>query len=136
MGLDMTYDAFSGAYSAFNRLRQFVAAGMGGSHPPHEDATLDPQSWYCDDAFTRESHPGLYEFMCHSDCDGEISYGKCKKLADELEALMPVFEELEQSGKFASAGHISRDGGYVEAIRRLIAGCRAAYKDKKAIEFL
>ena len=35
MGLDVSHDAFHGAYSAFNRLRQFVCAATGGSFPPH-----------------------------------------------------------------------------------------------------
>lgn len=35
MGLDTSHDAFHGAYSAFNRLRQEVSRARGGSFPPH-----------------------------------------------------------------------------------------------------
>ena len=35
MGLDTSHDAFHGAYSAFNSLRQEVAHVVGGSYGPH-----------------------------------------------------------------------------------------------------
>jgi hypothetical protein len=46
MGLDCSHDAFHGAYSAFNSFRKFICKAIGGSFPPHEDKTLDGDSWY------------------------------------------------------------------------------------------
>lgn len=140
MGLDTTHDAFHGAYSAFNRLRQAVCAATGGSFPPHWEygpggelkkdergrtiyrTDIAADHFACGDAYASDSHPGLYEFLAHSDCDGEISPEMCAKVADDLEALLPRIEALE----WADAGHIARDGGYVAVVRRFIAGCRAA----------
>ena len=104
MGLDCSHDAFHGAYSAFNRLRQEVCRAAGGE-------------------YNIESNPGLFEFLNHSDCDGEISPEMCKLVADELEELMPKFKEsLPPSG-----GHIALQEGYVNVLRKFIEGCRAAY---------
>ena len=140
MGLDTTHDAFHGAYSAFNRLRQEVARAIGGSFPPHwkfkdngelledesgrvvYDREKDEGFWYWGEGYGPETHPGLLEFMAHSDCDGEISPEMCAKVADELEALMPKVEALGT----VAAGHIAARGGYVEVLRKFIAGCRAA----------
>ena len=64
MGLDCSYGAFSGAYSAFNRFRKFILKAIGGSCPPHDDKSLDSDSWYWDtDAYNEHSYLGLYEFL-------------------------------------------------------------------------
>lgn len=131
MGLDCSHDAFYGAYSAFNRFRQIIAKVMGGSFPPHEDKSLDPNAWYWEsDDYSKETHPGLYEFMTHSDCDGEISPEMCKCVADEMEALLP---EIKKHG--IGAGHIERAGGYRSVAERFIAGCRAAHEANEPLEF-
>ncbi len=140
MGLDCSHDAFHGAYSAFNRLRQCVAEAMGGSYPSHWQYLaggtlaydshgkvcykpgLDDERWYWGDGYSAETHPGLMEFLRHSDCDGEISPEMCVKVADDLEALLPKIEALGWS----PPGHIAARGGFVEVTRKFIAGCRAA----------
>lgn len=149
MGLDCSHDAFTGAYSAFNRLRQFVCAAAGGSFPPHcqrgpngyplederghvlmRDIPMD--QWVVDDEYQRSEWPGLYEFLEHSDCDGEIDPAMCVKVADDLERLMPKMEALG----WASHGHIEGRGGFVEVVRKFIAGCRAAAAANEPLEFL
>lgn len=129
MGLDCTHDAFHGAYSAFNRFRQEVALAIGGSYPPHTDKSLDDNIWYWGDDYNQRSHPGLYEFFNHSDCDGEISPENCLLIADELEALLPRISSNNEWG------HIERDGGYKQVLRRFINGCRAAAAKNEALEF-
>lgn len=112
MGLDTSHDAFHGAYSAFNNLRQEVAHAVGGSYGPHWlraysgelardkdgypiiDTSLEPDKFYLPDEVTREKYPGLWEFLLHSDCDGEISPEMCVKVADDLEALLPKMPEV------------------------------------------
>ena len=150
MGLACSHDAFRGAYSAFNRLRQCVAAAAGGSYPshyvygPHGVPEEDPKTglWkrhkdldddlvYTDDAYTKASHPGLFEFLAHSDCDGEIAPDMCVKVADDLEALLPKVEALG----WQAGGHIAARGGFVEVLRKFIAGCRAAAAANEPLEF-
>lgn len=136
MGLDTTHDAFHGAYSAFNSLRQEVAAVIGGSYPPHwlrayggelardkdgypiTDLSLDHDRIYLPTSVTK-TMPGMVEFLMHSDCEGEISPEMCVKVADDLESILP---EMPEGG----AGHIAARGGYREVLRKFIAGCRAA----------
>lgn len=132
MGLDTTHGAFNGAYSAFNRFRQEVLKAMDGSFPPHENKTLDRELIYYDgNQYNPETHPGLFEFIMHSDCDGEISPEMCVKVADDLEALLPKIEELDSEAH----GHIAHFGGFAAVTRRFIAGCRAAAAANEPLEF-
>ena len=153
MGLDTTHDAFSGAYSAFNRFRQCIAAAIGGSFPDHyeygpggvlipldpskefgpvrQKEGLDPEKFYWGAGYTAETHPGLHEFFRHSDCDGEIAPEMCVKVADELEALLPLIDTL----RWNASGHIARDGGFAAVTQRFIAGCREAAAAGEPLEF-
>lgn len=132
MGLDVSHDAFHGAYSSFNRLRQFVCAATGGSFPPHSIRTdLDNNYFQCGEGYNTESHPGLFEFLSHSDCDGDISPTMCIKVADDLEELLPKMKKLPQE----SWGHIARDGGYIMVVEQFIRGCREAAAKNEPLEF-
>lgn len=122
MGLDLSHNAFSGSYRSFNSLRSFVCEAAGGSWPPHSDKKLDPKLWYIDDAFSKDTHPGLWEFLSHSDSMGEISPLLCASLAKDLEELLPTMVKMDSIG----LGHIARNGGYVATVNRLIIGCKAA----------
>lgn len=155
MGLDCSFDAFHGAYGAFNRWRQIVARATGGSFPPHdpefggleprddaERALLvmirnsphaHPEYWWWGDGYGTDSHPGLRALFDHSDCDGEIDPATCELLANELEALLPEIERLQLF--HGCGGHIYRDGGYVEVTKRFIVGCRTAYVCDMPLKF-
>ncbi len=129
MGLDVSHNAFSGAYSAFNRFRQELARAHGGSYPPHDKPGLDEQLFYFAEDADRNTNPGLFIFFSHSDSDGEISPEDCKLVADELEALIP---KLNSSN---DRGHITRAGGIVEVTKSFIAGCRAAHEANEPLKF-
>lgn len=141
MGLDISHDAFHGAYSAFNRFRQTVAKAIGGSFPFHtpeflaeraaEGQEINPMWWYWGHGYSQETHPGLYEFFMHSDCDGDIGPVACGRIATELEALLPAIEKLDDGG----AGHIEHQGGYVAVTRKFIEGCRKAALAGERLEF-
>lgn len=147
MGLDCSHDAFHGAYSAFNSFRQAVAYAVGGSYPSHYrrdekgnllrqgpnqrlviNEELDPDHFYTGEKYTEESSPGIFEFLKHSDCDGEIEPAMCKTIADELELLKGKMPE-------ESFGHILRDGGYEAVLQRFIDGCRAAHEEDEPLRF-
>jgi len=139
MGLDTSHDAFHGAYSAFNRFRQKIASAAGGSFPPHfimvngdleRDPDKDQNMWYMPDEVTVENNPGLFVFMRHSDCDGEITPEECTQVADDLEALLPNIKEDDLGG-----GHIAHAGGFKAVTERFIAGCRAAATAGENLEF-
>lgn len=130
MGLDCSHGAFRGAYSAFNRFRQAICYVIGGSWPPHDkhnnllwsqDKQPDEDSWYVGKGYSQETHPGLFIFLSHSDCDGEISPEDCLKVANDLERLIPRLAELG-----ADWGHIAREGGFAEVCQKFVDGCRKA----------
>lgn len=133
MGLDTTHDAFHGAYSAFNNFRKFICKTIGGSFPPHEDESLLEGHWYFGDEYNKEPHRGLYEFLSHSDCDGEIDPELCKLVADDLEELMPKVVELAKT--VPAYGHILGRGGWVEVTKYFIEGCRLAHERNEPLEF-
>lgn len=130
MGLDCSHDAFHGAYSAFNRFRQAIAKAMGGSWPPHEDMSLNPEQWYWGDGYNEETHRGIFVLMSHSDCDGEISPKDCLLVAHDLESLLPKLDAMGDGG-----GHIARGGGYGSVARVFIVGCREAAETNEALLF-
>ena len=136
MGLDCSHGAFNGAYSAFNRFRKAIATAMGGSFPPHdresddEGTPLHRGMWYWGNGYSRETHPGLFALLAHSDCDGEISPEDCGKIVEELEALLPAIEALGNG-----SGHIERDGGYGMITHRFISGCLEAFEANEPLVF-
>lgn len=134
MGLDISHDAFHGAYSAFNRFRRFVLQSIGGSFPPHEDKSLDKDSWYWETDFSDpKDYPGLCEFLSHSDCDGEINPETCKVIAEEFESILPYIEKLAETEP--CHGHLLGNGGYVEVVKQFIKGCKKAYENNEPLEF-
>jgi hypothetical protein len=92
---------------------------------------LPGDCFQCGDDYPRSEWPGLYEFLAHSDCDGEISPEMCVKVADDLERLIPKMEELH----WDSFGHIAARGGFIEVVRKFIAGCRAAAAANEPLDF-
>jgi hypothetical protein len=127
-----------------------VCAATGGSFPPHwirhSDGTLleDANGWlrrrddideghfFCGEDYSRETHPGLFEFLTHSDCDGEISPEMCIKVADDLEELLPKVEAL---GWQLHGGHIAARGGFGVVLQKFISGCRRAADEKEPLRF-
>lgn len=127
MGLDVSHDAFSGAYSAFNRFRQAVGQLVGVKFPPHNDPDLDDEYMYLPD----DTPVGLRCFFEMSDCDGEISPEICALLAEEMERL--VLPNIAATG--IGGGHIDRDGGIEEVCRRWIRGCKSAAEANEPLVF-
>ena len=153
MGLDISHDAWHGAYSAFMWWRTKLAeiAGL----PPLELM----EGFYSEDVFSmnpiirleafsignetvksiiaelKKSLPirwsvlrsdVLYELLYHSDSDGEISWQIAGKLAKRLRELLPLLPD-EDAG-----GHI---GNWREKTEQFIKGCEEAYKKKEKLEF-
>ena len=131
MGLDCSHDAFYGAYGAFNRLRKMVAAGCGGSFPPHDpefrlDEGAEPEAghWYFDDDVVPAEHvEGCMLFLAHSDCDGILTPDECVKVAAFLRWVAePAYRA--GGGKWAT-GLLTR-WGVQGTIERFAEGCEAA----------
>lgn len=126
MGLDCSHGAFNGAYSRFNRFRTAVVQATGGTWP----TDLQPDSWWWfGDGYTDVTHPGLYAFLVHSDCEGSLSAKECRQIAEEMEALLPKIDTLPQS----LPGDRATD--YGEMARTFIAGCRDAATKRQKLRF-
>ena len=87
--------------------------------------------WYVDDAFSQATHPGLWAFLLHSDCDGELSPQESAAVAKDLKALLPAMENMDSLNR----GHIARNGGYVATVNKFIAGCEAAFVANEPLTF-
>jgi len=129
MGLDISHDAFHGAYSAFNRFRKALARAMGGSFPPHDLFEHDDNRWYWGHGYSAETHPGLTIFFCHSDCDGEMTPEECALVIRDL---APLVEKLPAYG---GGGHIESAGGYRAVGEQFLRGCQAAIDANENLEF-
>ena len=151
MGLNISHNAFDGAYSAFMRYRQKLAEVMGlppldlmdGFYSTETNNPLVllnyryPNGDELDMAHLRrifKSMPirweslkpnPLHELLYHSDCDGHINWRKCGKMADELEKLLPMLNE-------DYGGHL---GNLKETTEKFIKGLRLAYSNKEKLIF-
>ena len=68
----------------------------------------------------------LHALLAHSDCDGEIEAGECAKIADALEAIIPLLPD-EDAG-----GHI---GNWRQKTALFVSGLRAAATDESPLLF-
>jgi len=139
MGLDIDYDTWHGAYSAFHRWRCKIAdvaglppldlmEGFGGEFSrqkvivekwPDLKASL-PIQWEC-----LRPDP-LLVLLKHSDCDGRLTPHQCFTIANRLQELIPLLPD-EDNG-----GHI---GNWRVKTQQFIDGLRAASADGKGVRF-
>ncbi len=75
------------------------------------------------------THP-LTPLLDHSDCDGVLRAVDCSPMADALEELLPLLEQMGEGG-----GHVERGGGYAGCTRTFIAGLRKAAAEGEDVEF-
>ena len=137
MGLDCSHGAFHGSYSAFNCFRQAIAKAAEGSYPPHDPTELDDNGyhldnalWYCDKRYTQETHPGLYLFLNHSDCDGVFTPEECLQVAHDLQEFLPALKKMG-----LGVGHIAQQNGYEQVLQQFIRGCQDAGENSECLEF-
>lgn len=86
MGLDMTHDAFHGAYSSFNRLRVAIAEAAG--LPPLEEMVGYRKPYPTGIRWDAIDDKGLRPLLDHSDCDGSLPVDLLEPLADALTRLL------------------------------------------------
>lgn len=86
MGLDTSHGCFSGAYSTFNRYRDYMAKLVGINTDEMEGLGGDKQ-WPSD----------IEEPLCiminHSDCDGDIPKDDILPLLKRLKELLPLITD-------------------------------------------
>lgn len=131
MGLDMTHDAWSGAYSAFNQFRTKIAEVSGyreqweGGRFEVDDGEDTTESGIYDGNWKKPPSDPILFLLLHSDCDGKIEPDHCRLLADRLEGLLP---NLHGDG----GGHL---GDYRAKTERFIKGLREAAAAGEPLEF-
>jgi hypothetical protein len=139
MGLDTSHDAWHGAYSAFTRWRNTVAAAAGYAvwDVMYEDGYQSPTVMIDWGHITERNLQGHWDetpsdplivLIAHSDCDGVIRPEQAKPLADRLEGLLA---RLNDEG----GGHLERMGGHRGATEQFIAGLRAAVEAGEDVDF-
>lgn len=113
MGLDVSHDAWSGAYSRFHRFRVALAQAAGCGFAPHPLLPEEGLVWR-----VSPKEP-LYPLLNHSDCDGEI----------EVEDLLPLAARLREL-----APHIDPED-FAERAIQFAEGCEAAAAANEPLEF-
>ena len=152
MGLDTTHGAWHGAYSAFMRWRRQIARAAGfppldlmegffsaespvSGNPFWKQYEEDKKSGFVHDGSVWASLPISWEYfkndpltilLHHSDCDGEIAWEDCGKIADRLESLIPLLPQGND------AGHI---GNWRDKTQTFVDGLREAFRAKENLEF-
>lgn len=130
MGLDISHDCWSGAYSGFSRLRDKLASvagyefiedvARGGRAMIALDYGAWPEANYYDPPMipyrTDGTQDPLLLLLLHADTEGRIRAEHVKALADRLTELLP---DIDGDGH----GHV---GDYREATQQFINGLRLA----------
>lgn len=114
MGLDTTHDAWSGAYSSFNRWRDSIAFLAG--YPIRGDLFNTNE---VEGKWIKTPPDALTVLMNHSDCDGVIQVAQLQPLLNRLLEIRPLVT----------------DAWMVEKTDQFIAGLRDAIEAKEDIEF-
>jgi hypothetical protein len=141
MGLDMSHDAWHGAYSAFDRFRTTLTEVAGlplVADPVSTSRKVVDVNW---DAVSDANIQGewgeklptlrdgtfdpLLLLLVHSDCDGVLHPYHAKLVADRVEELIPL---LPAEG----GGHI---GLYGDKAQALVDGFRRAHAADEEIVF-
>jgi len=137
MGLDISHDAWSGAYSAFGRWRAKIAelAGfpplglMEGFYSPISQLYGErwedrmPLKW--EDLHQPDLR--LVPLLSHSDCDGELSVNELKEIVPALKSLLPKLQELGDAH-----GHIRN---WHDKTVQFIEGAELAIANDEPLEF-
>ncbi len=133
MGLDTSHDAWHGAYSAFNRWRNYLARAAG--YELLHDAGYEYPAFINWDEITPQNIEGVWlttpeepllVIFAHSDCEGQIYPDQAGPLADRLEELLPKLTATEDGGHIGSVAKVTE---------RFINGLRAAVKDNEPVVF-
>ena len=138
MGLDVSHDAWHGAYSAFARWRHKIAelAGYAVWKVQYDDGYTDNTIMLDWGHITEANLMGEWDetpadplivILAHSDCDGLIHPAQAAPLADALEALMPKLVQLGDT-----TGHIQN---WAYKTRLMIDGLRLAAERGEDLEF-
>jgi hypothetical protein len=148
MGLDISHDAWYGAYSAFSRWREKLAEVVGiplplmQGHYGHlfslDNIANDPTvpAWAKDAllgyhnllpiAWESLKPDALHVLLHHSDCDGIIEVEHLTPLADRLVEILPLLPDGD------GGGHI---GNWRAKTQKFIDGCRLAASLNESLLF-
>lgn len=90
MGLDVSHDCWSGAYSRFHRYRTYLASLVGMDYNLMDGLRDDRQKGL---PWPDDSEEALCILLNHSDCDGDIVHKDCLPLANRLKELLPKMDD-------------------------------------------
>lgn len=131
MGLDVSHEAWHGAYGAFTRWRHMLAEAAGYAVWEVSESTVMIDWGHVTPAnlqgiWAKTPSDPLILLIAHSDCDGALSPEHAGLLAGRLEELLPLLPTEVQPGRI---------GDPREKTRRFIDGCRAAQRAGEPLEF-
>lgn len=107
-----SHDAYSGSYAVFQRFRLAIAEAFGRKNNM--------------DYFYPDGHPGLTALLSQNSSVKWIEPELCTRIANELEALLPYFDE-----RTADASQRT----HADIAAQFIAGCRSAAAANEPLTF-
>ena len=118
MGLSVSHNCWSGAYSSFNRFRYDLAAQIGIS--------LEEYIGYGDNGTKSllDIDHNLRPLFNHSDCEGILTVPECKMIALGLTQILDDFNDSLKS-----------DYKFKEKIVQFRDGCMEAVENNQIVEF-
>ncbi len=118
MGLDTTHDAWHGPYGSFNQFRKWLASKIG--------INLDEYYGYGNGGTKKlSSIPNDLKYLFdHSDCDGDITPLRCKKIAKAIDEVLKKVKEDDVITNYQKTNAI-----------QFRNGCLKAFKKKEKLQF-
>jgi len=132
MGLDVSHDCFSGAYSAFNRWRNELARVAEYAFANYDGIEAPSIDW---GHISEKNIMGYWKklpddplviLIAHSDCEGIIQHSHARALANRLSELIDKLPDTPDPG------HI---GVWRDKTQAFIDGLKLAAKKKQNVKF-
>lgn len=143
MGLDISagdYGFRAGSYSGFNSFRNWLAQKLGFKNLSAYYSKYDPIAGtfnHNNGTYTKANKVPLGPLMMHSDCDGEISPNRAKKLLSDLQIikanLKPLFKNKPKSKK--SIEKHADEKYFRESLNHWILACEESIVCDEPIHF-
>jgi len=140
MGLHVSHDCWTGAYSAFSRWRNKIAEVTGyglmdptpeeqaeghyGKYPALEWSGIEERNFFGE--WDRTPPDPLVVLFAHSDCEGVIKPAQAEPLLKRLEQILPLMPDEP------APGHI---GNWREKTQTFIDGLREAVALDEEVQF-
>ena len=133
MGLDVSHEAWHGAYSSFHRFRMAIAKVIGLDLESMQGYHRYVNGVHCECAkkpygvsWDLLKHDAIFCLLNHSDCEGSIPWELLADLAKRLDDIAPLL---------AADASDPESAKWSERASQFANGCRKAIEAHESLEF-